>query len=214
MGNRSWLHPLTGLLFIVLVFASFIVMGEEPPDATEEPLQDVVDYYVDNEDSIWISSILGGLAGAMFIFYGAYLYKRLRASGADGTAIATFGGIVAFAVGVALDSTISITLTELVNGDEAEAPGAVQALSVFWQNDFLPFAMGLFVFLWGFGLAILRHGVLPKWMGWIVLVGAITAISPAFFVGLIIAALAVLVSSIMFMREERSGGSASAAPAA
>jgi hypothetical protein len=208
MGNRSWLHPATGVLFILLLIASFFVMGDDPPDATSEPLQDVVDYYTDNEDEIWISSILGAIAGAVLIFYGSYLFKRLRASGAEGTAIATIAGLVAFAVGVALDGTINIAITELVNGDETEAPGAVQALSALWQNDFLPFAMGLSVFLWGFGVAIVRHGALPKWMGWVLIVGALTALSPAFPVGGIIAALAILVSSIMFMREESSGGAA------
>jgi hypothetical protein len=210
MGNRNWLHPLTGLIFIALVIASFIVMGEEPPDPTEEPLQDVVDFYVDNEDSIWIGSVLGGLAAAMLIFYAAYLNKRLRAAGADASALALFGGAVALAVGLALDQTINIALVELTTGDEAEAPGAVQALAVFWQNDFLPLAVGMFVFLWGFGLAVLRHGGLPKWMGWILVIGGITAISPAFFVGGIIALLSILVSSIMFIREERAGS----APAA
>ena len=205
MGNRSWLHPLTGVLFIVLLIASFIIMGEEPPDGTEDSIQDVLDYYVDNEDEQFISSVLAALAGVAFIFYGGYLYKRLRESGAYASAIVTLAGTVAFSIGMALDATIGIALTELANGDVEAEPGAVQALSALWNNDFLPFAMGMFVFLWGFGVAIVRHGALPSWMGWVAVVAGITAISPAFPVAGIAAALLVVVSSVMFSREQRTG---------
>jgi hypothetical protein len=203
MDGRSWLQPLTGVLFIAVVIASF-ALGGEPPDATEDSIQEVTDFYVDNENSVFIGGALQALAGALFVFFGGYLYKRLRASGADASAIVTFAGAVAFAIAIALDGTISIALAELANGDEAAEPAAIQALNTLWNNDFLPLGLGVFVFLWGFGVAIVRHGALPAWMGWVAIVAALTAISPAFFVALIVAALAVLVSSIIFIREERS----------
>lgn len=202
MDGRSWLQPLTGILFIAVVIVSF-ALGGEPPDATEDSIGEVTDFYVDNEDEVFIGGALQALAGALLIFFSGYLYKRLRASGADASAIVTLAGAITLAVGIALDGTISIALAELANGDETAEPGAIQALSAFWNNDFLPLGMGVFVFLWGLGVAIVRHGALPSWMGWVAIVAALTAISPAFFVGLIVAALAILVSSIMFAREER-----------
>jgi hypothetical protein len=205
MDNRSWLQPLTGVLFIVVLIVGF-ALGGEPPDASEDPIQEVVDFYVDNENSVFIGGILQAVGGALLIFFGGYLYKRLRAAGAEGSAAVAFAGLIALAVGIALDGTISITLTELVNGDEEPSEGAVQALSVLWNNDFLPLALGMIVFLWGTGVAIVRHGGLPTWMGWVAIVAGITAISPAFFVAGIVAALLVLVSSIMFSMQERSGG--------
>ncbi len=57
-------------------------------------------------------------------------------------------------------------------------PSAVEALSALWSNDFLPFAMGLQVFLLATGLSIVRHGVLPKWIGWIAIVLAVVAVTP------------------------------------
>jgi hypothetical protein len=203
MDGRSWLQPLTGVLFIAVVIVSF-ALGGEPPDATDDSIQEVTDFYVDNEDSVFVGGALQGLAGALLIFFGGYLYKRLRASGAEASAIVAFAGAITLAIGIALDGTISIALVELTNGDEAPEPGAIQALSAFWNNDFLPLGMGVFVFLWGLGVAIVRHGALPGWMGWVAIVAALTAISPAFFVGLLVAALAILVSSIIFAREERA----------
>jgi hypothetical protein len=204
MDNRSWLQPLTGVLFVVVLIVGF-ALGGEPPDASEDSIQEVVDFYVDNEDSVFIGGVLQAIGGALLLFFGGYLYKRLRAAGAEGSAAVAFAGLIALAIGIAIDGTISIALTELVNGDEEPSEGAVQALSVLWNNDFLPLALGLSVFLWGTGVAIVRHGGLPTWMGWVAIVAAITAISPAFFVAGIGAALLVLVSSIMFSMQERSG---------
>jgi hypothetical protein len=80
----------------------------------------------------------------------------------------------------------------------------VQALAALWNSDFLPLAMGMFVFLIGFGSAIVRHGELPKWMGWIAIVAAFTAISPLFPVAGIAALLLIIISSITFSKRERS----------
>jgi hypothetical protein len=208
MGNRSWLHPLTGVIFILVVIVGFAVSGEEPPDATEDSIQSVVDFYVDNEDQQMIGGILEGLAGALLIFFGGYLFKRLRASGAEASAVVTLAGTVALALGLAIDGTITLALSELANGDTPAEPGAVQALSSLWNNDYLPLALGMFVFLWGFGVAIVRHGALPRWMGWVAVAAGITAISPAFPVAAIVAALLILVSSVMFSREEKAGTTA------
>lgn len=198
------MHPLTGIIFIVLLFVGFGLSGDTP-DPTDDSVQEIVDFYVDNDSKVMIGAILQTIAGAMFIFFGGYLYKRLRASGAEGSAIVAFGGTVAFAIGVALDGTISFALADAVEDID---PVAVQTLSTLYNYDFLPFAMGMLVFMWGFGVAIVRHGALPAWMGWVAIVAAITAISPAFFVAGIVAALLVLISSVMFSREERSGSTA------
>ena len=199
MSRGNWLYPLTGVLFIVLLFAGF-VLAQEPPDPTDESIQEVVDFYVDNEGSIFAGSVLQALAGAVFIFFGGYLFKAMRAAGAESSAVVTVAGIVVFALGVAIDGTINVALAE---GAEEVDPVAMQALSLLWTNDFLPFAMGLFVFLAGLGTAIVRHGLLPRWTGWIALVAALTAISPAFFVAGGVAALLVLATSVMLSMRER-----------
>jgi hypothetical protein len=202
MGNGNiWWAPLTGLLFVAFLVASFVLLGDEPPDPTEKSIQEVIDFYVDDKDSIFVSGIAQGFAGAMLIFYGGYLFRRLRAAGGDATAALTLGGAVALAVALAIDGTINIALAESAEDIE---PGAVQALAVLWQNDFVPLAMGMLVFLMSFGISIVRHGALPKWMGWVAIVTSLTAISPAFPVAGIAAVLLILVSSIIFMRGERS----------
>ena len=76
--KREWLVPLTGVLFVVLLILSFVVAGE-PPDA-DEPVQDIVDFYVDDKDSIQASILIGGVAAVSLLFFGAYLRKVFNAA--------------------------------------------------------------------------------------------------------------------------------------
>jgi len=200
MNRTTWLAPLTGVLFIILMVVGFSISGE-PPNPTDDSTQEIVDFYADKKDTVMISSVLQAFAGALFIFFGGYLFRTLRAAGAESTAIVTFAGTVAFALGMALDGTINMALADTA---EDLDPAAVQALSALWHNDFLPFSMGLFVFLVGFGAAIVRYGVLPRWIGWVAIIASLTAISPAFFVAGIVAALLVAASSIIFAQRDRS----------
>ncbi len=200
MNNRSWLAPLTGILFIVFLIVGFALAGE-PPDPTDDSAQEIVDFYVDNDSKVIAGAIAQAIAGAMFIFFGGYLFRTLRASGAEATAIVAFAGTVVFALGIAIDGTINFALAETAEDLE---PGAVQALSALWNNDFLPFSMGMLVFLMGFGVSIVRHGALPKWMGWGAIVVSLTAISPAFFVAGIGGAILIAVTSVMLAMRGRS----------
>jgi hypothetical protein len=203
MNEKSWLYPLTGTLFVAVLMASYVVVGfEYPPVATSDSIQDVVAYY-DNAGEQYFGSILQGVSAGILVFFGGYLFKRLRASGAEASAIVTFAGTFAVALAGAIDGTIAIALTALVNGDTEADPGAVQALSTLFGNDYVPLALGMFLFLWGFGAAIVRHGALPRWMGWVAIVAGVTTITPAFFVAAPIALLLILASSIVFAREEK-----------
>ena len=49
MNDRSWLGALTGLGFLVLAIASVAVGGGEPPDPSDDPVEEIVEFYVDNE---------------------------------------------------------------------------------------------------------------------------------------------------------------------
>ncbi len=201
MSRRSWMAPLTGIVFVVLLIVGFAI-GSEPPDPTEDSVQEVVDFYVDNEGQVFGGAVLQTIAAAFLIFFGGCLARRLTAAGARASAAVTFAGTIAIAIGIAIDGSISVALAE---GGEEVDPGTIETLSLLWHNDFLPLALGMFVFLIGFGTAIVRYGVLPKWMGWVAIVAGLTAISPAFFVGSIVAALLVIASSVMLAREEKAG---------
>lgn len=207
--TKDSLAPLTGAAFLVVAIAAFAI-GGEPPDA-EHSAEEIVSHYVDNKDSVIFGAVLATLASTLLVFFGATLSATLRAADrAPGIlSAAVLVGASIMAVGLAIDSTILFALAEAAEDIE---PGSVQALQALWDNDFLPIAMGTLVFLLSSGLAIIRTGALPKWIGWVAIVLAVIALTPIGFVAFIGSAIWVLVVSVMLTMRARSAPPAATPP--
>lgn len=199
--DREWLVPLTGVAFIVVGIVSFIVGGE--PKSADEPVGEIVNFYVDNKDSVEAGAFIGVAATVLLVFFGAYLRRFLRAGAGEGEMLSliSFVGIAIVAVGFAIDTTILIALSEAADDIN---PIAVQSLQALWDNDFVPLVLGVLLFLWGTGLSVIRSGVLPKWLGWVMLVLGVLGLTPIGFVSAIGAAILVLVLSILLSVRARS----------
>jgi len=192
--SREWLVPLTGVGFIVVGIVSFIVGGE--PKSADDPVREIVNFYVDNKDSVQAGALIGVAATVLLVFFGAYLRRFLRAGAGEGEmlSLVSFVGIAIVAVGFAIDTTILIALSEAADDID---PVAVQSLQALWDNDFVPLALGVLLFLWGTGLSVIRSGVLPKWLGWVMIVLGVVGLTPLGFASAIGAAILVLVLSIL-----------------
>ena len=206
-NDREWLVPLTGVAFVLCVIASFAISGE-PPEAKDD-VQEIVDHYVDNKDSVMIGATLAPLAGAFLIFFAGYLRKVLRVAEGDRgmLSLVAFVGAAIVATGAAIDGTISFALAE--TADDID-PAAVQALQALWDNDFLPLALGSLVFLVASGMSIVRHGALPSWLGWVAIVLGVLALTPVGFFAFIGWALWILVLSVMLSMRARNAPAAAA----
>ncbi|HKH15074.1 MAG TPA: hypothetical protein VKA47_10515 [Solirubrobacterales bacterium] len=202
--SREWLVPLTGMGFVLLGIVSFIVGGE--PKSADEPVGEIVDYYVDNKDSIQVAAFIGVAAILLLVFFGAYLRRVLRAAAPEGEilSLVSFLGLVVVAVGFAIDTTILIALSEAADDID---PVAAQSLQALWDNDFVPLVLGVLMFLWATGLAVIRTGALPKWLGWVMVVLGVLGLTPIGFVAAIGAAILVLVLSILLSVRARSAPS-------
>src|SRR5919108_4632948 len=136
-GRRGlgWLVPLAGVGFVVLGIIGFIVQGE--PKSADDPVNEIVDFYLDNKDQIYVGQVIGVISGLLLIVFGAYLAKVLRAAdeGAWPLALVPLIGLVIMDVGFAIDGTILIALAE--TADDIE-PTSVQTLQALWDHDFLP----------------------------------------------------------------------------
>ena len=201
--------PLTGVAFLVFLILSFVIAGE-PPEA-KDPVQDVVNHYVDNKDSVMVGAILSGVAAMFLVFFAGVLRRTLRdAEGPGGILSAVaFAGAIILATGAALDGTISIALAE--RADDID-PVAVQALQALWDNDFLPLALGSTLFMLASGLSIVRHGALPRWLGWIAILLAVISMTPLGFAGFLGSALWILVVSLLLTFAQRPAAPAASAP--
>ncbi len=199
--DRDWWVPLLGLAFVVVTLVSFAV-GGEPPEVKDGAAK-VVEHYVDNKDAIMVGGALAGIAASLLLFFAAYLRKVLRAAEGEGGVLSILAvvGAGVFATGIAIDATISFALAE--SADDL-APAGAQALQALWENDFMPMAVGLQVLLLSTGLSIVRHGALPKWLGWIAILLAIVAVTPAGFAAFIGSALWFAILSVMLTMRARS----------
>ncbi len=208
--KREWLAPLTGVAFIALAIIGAII-GGEPPDA-DSPVQEIVDHYVDNKSSIEVGSFLAVAAAVLLVFFGAYLRSVLGAAERPGGMLSTLTliGTSVVAIGIAIDTTILIALAEAADDIE---PAAVQALQALWDNDFVPLALGALIFLISTGLSILRHGSLPRWLGWVALALAVIGFTPIGWLAFLGTGIWIVVVSVMLALRARPPATASTAGA-
>jgi hypothetical protein len=199
--SREWLAPLTGVVFVVLAIISALI-GGEPPSA-DDPVEEIVQHYVDNDGSIMFAAALATLAATVMVFFFGYLRKVLRAAEGEGgmLSLIAFAGAVILALGVAIDSTISFALAETAEDVE---PTSVQTLQALWDNDFLPFALGSQVLWFATGLSVVLHGALPKWLGWVAIVFGIASVTPIGFFVFLLGGIWILTVSVMLTMRARA----------
>jgi len=205
--SKDWLVPLTGVAFILIVVASIIIVGDEPPEAKDGG-QEIIDFYTDKQDEVRISGLLGALAAVLMVFFFARVTTLVRAAGQEGSMLPTVALIGAgiFATGVAIDSTLQFALAEA--GEDID-PTAAQAIQAIWDNDFVPFIVGLSLMMLATGIGVLRSGILPKWLGWVaVFAGLFIFAGPIGFIAMPITAIWILIASVMLTMRARSGAAA------
>ena len=74
--------------------------------------------------------------------------------------------------------------------------GSASALNLLNNDLFLPAAAGMCVFGIVGGLAVVASGVLPRWMGWLLVVIGACCASPLLFFALLVTAAWMLVAGI------------------
>jgi hypothetical protein len=199
--KRDWIAPATGILFVVFAVLSF-AFGGEPPSA-DDPVEDIVDHYLDNEDAIVASAILATVAALLLVFFANHLRGVLSAAEGNGPRLSplVLTGAAVIAVGIAIDSTIYLALA--ASADDIE-PTSVQTLQALWDNDFLPIALGTTIFLISAGASILRTGVLPRWLGWVGLALAVLSFTPIGWVAFLLGGIWIAILAIAMMRGTRT----------
>jgi hypothetical protein len=201
MLSGSWARyaPLAGIAFVALLVASIIVSGSSPD--TNDSTVKVVAEWTKNDSKQMTGAILSALAIVPFLWFLGSLRSALRvAEGGTGrlSATAFAGGIVLASFAIA-DSSIQFAVADSV-GDVP--PLVTQSLSVLYSDFFFGFPVGLGVFGIATGLVVLRTGLLPAWLGWVIFaLGIISFAGPiGFFASFGVFAWIVIVSIILFQR--------------
>ena len=193
--------PLTGVVFVALLVATFIVSGSTP--GSDESGAKVISFYKDHKNAQQASNALGAIAVVFLIFFAGFLRGYLiRSTRAAALAACGFGGAVLIGVGGAIFSSIGFALADV---PDKLNPAAAQALNVLSNDFFFPLAAGASVFMIANGLAAVRSGLLPLWLGWIAVVLGVVSVTPVgFFAFLAVMLWVLIVSILLFIRGGRA----------
>lgn len=193
-----WL-PLTGIVFVGLIVAG-ILTGGDTPSVSDSPEQ-IAAFYTDNEDRLRIGILIFVIGAVAAVFFASYLRSVLdRGDGENGLLSGVaFAGIVIFAVGGAIDTTLLVAMIEIVDDVDATQ---IQTLQGVWDNDFIPFAVGFALFNLASGLSIVMHRSLPVWLGWLAIVIGIVAMTPVGFFAFPATGLWILIVCVMLLITE------------
>jgi hypothetical protein len=212
MSRWSKWVPLTGVAFAALIIASFAVSGETPGVGASP--QHVVSWFTDHKDSQLASALLGMYAVVFFLFFAAFLRSyivRVRPE-AGALAALSLGGAVLLAVGGAAFAAITFALADKpdkLGGD------AAQALNVLNNDFFAPLVIGACVFMIANGIATVRWGILPAWLGWIAILIGVVCVTPIGFFGVLASvAWVIVVSVLLFLRAPAETAPPAPAPTA
>ena len=203
-GTLQRFAPLTAFAFVALVIASFVVLGETP--SSDAPTDEVVNFFKDNQDEAGISAGLLSLASLFLVWFAASLRGALRRAGEDADRLATisFTGLVFVALGFLCFAGFNATLSDIADNSSTVPGEVVQAVSVLNEDFFPILGVGIVMSMFATGLAIVRHGPFPRWLGWVGIAIAILFI-PVWFIGFPGTGLFLLVLSVLMFRDGASG---------
>jgi hypothetical protein len=195
MSNKTWYTCLTGLAFLIVMLISFGISGNEIT-ATKDSVADIAKKYHDDNSTLWISAGLEVIGSALLVYFGAHLKNAFAAAQTLGPVI--LAGTLAIAVGLAFDATLTIALLDATHKPKvAIDQGTIQTLAFLYNNDFAPMVLGTALYATAAGLATIRHGVLPKWLGVIGILLGVVAVTPIGFVGFIAMGVWTGVASVL-----------------
>jgi hypothetical protein len=200
LSRMSRWAPLTGAVFAVLAAVAFA--SSNVPPGRNASGDSVITFFKAHHAGQVRSDYLWFLAFAFLLLFAASFRDFLRRSPAADTmgplvmagAAVLVGGATAY---FGFDFTLALAPNHL-------EPGAAQALNELALSLFFPFAAGGFVFGIGAGLAILRGGQLPAWLGWVAILMAVVMLTPGALGAIVLLILWAPVISVLLFR--RSAG--------
>ncbi len=206
MSRSTWerVAPLAGVAFFALIVAVFI-LDNNTPDANDSTAS-VVAYWTSHHSRAVIAGLLGALAVAFLIWFASSLRSSMmRFEGGTGRlSLLAFAGVLLVAFGGAIGSSLDFVLGDAsVDLHNGHADFVIQTLSALDGDFFLPFIVGFLILMVASATLAFRHGALPKWLGWVSVVIAISLVTPVGFIGFLASLVWILVVSILlYMRQD------------
>ena len=200
----SKLAPLSGIAALALIIAGGLYGGKPPGEKGLKSAEELAAAYAAQGDRLLVAVFLMGLGLVFLVYFASVLKTALDAGTAETSCLSrvAFAGVLVFVVGAATDFSLMVAMVE--GAKDKVDPMVIQALSTYWENDFVPFAVGIVLLMSASAISIQKYGGLPKWVGWlaglILVVSLIPPIAPAAFPA---TGIWILLASIMLLLEAR-----------
>ena len=190
--------PLSGIAFLVLLAAGALYGGKPPSEKGLESPELLAAAYVTQADRLSVAVFVMGVSLVFLVYFGSVLKTALDAGSAATGCLsrAAFAGVIIFAVGAATDFTVMLAMVE--GAKDKVDPLVIQTLSTYFENDWVPFAVGILTLTSASAISIVKYGGAPKWLGWLAaLVAVVGLIPPIGWLALPGAGIWILLASIM-----------------
>ncbi|MGZ4416455.1 MAG: hypothetical protein ACXVRZ_19105 [Gaiellaceae bacterium] len=199
----SRLAPLSGLVVVALIVVVIFFLPSSP--SSDASAAKAVSFFTAHRHSQMAIAFLVWYAMFFAVIFGAALRSYLRNRGGSDTLVNL--GFIGMGF-LALAFSIAVALLYAAADVPAKiSPSSEQALNVLQNDLFPPVFVGIALFMFGTGLAIVRATVkaLPTWLGWFALLTGLVAVVPPFswfsLFGLLVWML--IVSILIYLREGR-----------
>jgi hypothetical protein len=206
-GLSRW-APLTGLVSAVLGVAGGAIEIITNPPGSDASGKEVIAFYSAQGGTQQLAAALLALGFVFFLFFAGSLRSHLRQTpDLEGLGNIALAGAVLETAGQTMGAGYVWTLAQGAGHLDSSAAQALNGLS---NNAVATNTAGMIVFGIAAGLAILRGGRLPRWLGWVAIAMAVVVVTPAegfSFIALVL--WMVTVSILIWMR----GGQARQEPA-
>ncbi len=199
----SKLAPLSGIASLALIIAGGLYGGKPPGEQGLKSAEELTAAYAAQGDRLLVAVFLMGLGLVFLVYFASVLKTALDAGTAETSCLSrvAFAGVLVFVVGAATDFSLMVAMVE--GAKDKVDPMVVQTLSTYWENDFVPFAVGIVLLMSASAISIQKYGGLPKWVGWlaglILVVSLIPPIAPAAFpatgIWVLLASIALLLQA-------------------
>jgi uncharacterized protein DUF4386 len=181
-----------GLLFVALLIIAVVTSSNLDSNSTAA---DVVASIHKHKSGLQFSAFITGLAvfeGLGFLWY----LREYLCEVASNRRLASLAyvGVIFFATSGALDAGFKFAMADAVDRVD---PNAMQTLNIL-QNDLhvVLGGVGVAMFLIATGVAVIRNGPLPTWLGWVgVMFGVLGVVggAPAAGLWILLASITILV---------------------
>jgi hypothetical protein len=189
---------LTGLGFLALLIASFVV-GGAPPDAAH-PTRETVAFWLEHRGAQTAAALLAGFAAVLLIWFGGVVMATLETSEGRPRRVAStaFAGFVLSAAGGLAVAGFQFAAARSAGDDPATV---TQTLAVLNQDFFFLLDGGVLVAVFATAVATLRNGALPRWFGYASLAVGVVFLTPFFAVAFPAFGVWILLVALLTLRK-------------